>query len=99
MKKTFIIAVLMGLCVQGVLAQAHKLWYGRPAAHWLEALPVGNSHLGAMVYGGTDVEQIQINEETFWSGSPHNNNSTESLEHLQEVRQLIFDGKEQELTS
>ena len=63
MKKTFIIAVLMGLCVQGVLAQAHKLWYGRPAAHWLEALPVGNSHLGAMVYGGTDVEQIQINEE------------------------------------
>ena len=96
MKKTFIIAVLMGLCVQGVLAQAHKLWYGRPAAHWLEALPVGNSHLGAMVYGGTDVEQVQINEETFWSGSPHNNNSTESLEHLQEVRQLIFDGKEQE---
>lgn len=46
MKKTFIIAVLMGLCVQGVLAQAHKLWYGRPAAHWLKpksVLPLADS--------------------------------------------------------
>ena len=30
-------------------AQSHQLWYSRPAGHWLEALPVGNSHLGAMV--------------------------------------------------
>ena len=64
------------------MAQQHKLWYAQPATHWLEALPVGNSHLGAMIYGGTDTEEIQLNEETFWSGSPHNNNSTESLEYL-----------------
>ena len=72
------------------------LWYDRPASHWLEALPIGNSRMGAMVYGGTDREEIQLNEETFWSGGPHNNNSTTSLQHLQEVRQLIFDGKEKE---
>ena len=77
-------------------AQQHKLWYGQPATHWLEALPVGNSTLGAMVYGGTDTEEIQLNEETFWSGQPHNNNSTEARAHLQEVRSLIFAGKEQE---
>lgn len=77
-------------------AQEHKLWYSTPANTWLEALPVGNSHLGAMVYGGTMTEEIQLNEETFWSGSPHNNNSTEAKEHLQEVRNLIFQGKEQE---
>ncbi|WP_172276729.1 glycosyl hydrolase family 95 catalytic domain-containing protein [Xylanibacter muris] len=77
-------------------AQEHKLWYGVPAAHWLEALPVGNSHLGAMVYGGTDVEEIQLNEETFWSGSPYNNNSIDAKEHLQEVRNLIFEGNERE---
>ena len=77
-------------------AQQHKLWYDKPAAHWLEALPVGNSHLGAMVYGGTDSEEIQLNEETFWSGQPHNNNSPEAKEHLQEVRNLIFAGKEDE---
>lgn len=73
-----------------------RLWYAQPAAHWLEALPVGNSHMGAMVYGGTDVEEIQLNEETFWSGQPYSNNSTESQEYLSDVRSLIFQGKEGE---
>ena len=77
-------------------AQQYQLWYDRPASHWLEALPVGNSLLGAMVYGGTDVEEIQLNEETFWSGQPHNNNPKEALAHLPEVRSLIFQGKEGE---
>ena len=78
------------------MAQQHKLWYANPAKHWLEALPVGNSTLGAMVYGGTDVEEIQLNEETFWSGQPHDNNSKKSLAVLPEVRSLIFQGKEGE---
>jgi len=73
-----------------------RLWYDKPATHWLEALPLGNSHMGAMVFGGTDVEEIQLNEETFWSGGPHNNNSTTSIYHLNEVRDLIFNGKERE---
>ena len=77
-------------------AQDHRLWYNRPANHWLEALPIGNSQLGAMIYGGVATEEIQLNEETFWSGSPHNNNSPEAKAHLQEVRQLIFQGREQE---
>ena len=81
---------------QTVQAQQHKLWYSKPAAHWLEALPIGNSHLGAMVYGGTDVEEIQLNEETFWSGSPHDNNSAKSLAVLPEVRRLVFEGREGE---
>ena len=79
-------------------AQPHRLWYSQPATHWLEALPIGNSHLGAMVYGGTDIEEIQLNEETFWSGQPYDNNSHESLEKLPEVRRLIFEGKEMEAT-
>ena len=89
----------MVACAMGVLtatAQQHTLWYSKPAAHWLEALPIGNSQLGAMIYGGVETEEIQVNEETFWSGSPYSNNSMESKEHLQEVRQLIFAGKEKE---
>ena len=78
-----------------VNAQQHKLWYNKPASHWLEALPIGNSHLGAMIYGGTDTEEIQLNEETFWSGSPHDNNSTEAKDYLQTVRDSIFAGKEE----
>ena len=77
-------------------AQDHRLWYNSPAIHWLQALPVGNSQLGAMIYGGIATEEIQVNEETFWSGSPHNNNSSEAKTHLQEVRQLIFQGREKE---
>ena len=96
MKKGFLTALL--LMVTGVVLQAqdHRLWYSKPAAHWLEALPVGNSKLGAMVYGGTEVETLQLNEETFWSGGPHENNSSESLEHLPEVQRLIFEGRERE---
>ena len=77
-------------------AQDHRLWYNQPATHWLRALPIGNSQLGAMIYGGVATEEIQLNEETFWSGSPHDNNSPEAKAHLQEVRQLIFQGREQE---
>ena len=79
-----------------LMAQNYTLWYNKPASRWLDALPIGNSHLGAMVYGGTDTEEIQLNEETFWSGSPHNNNSTESLQYLPTVRRLIFEGHEEE---
>ncbi len=88
----------MAVCLLALTAtaQEHKLWYDQPAKKWLKALPVGNSHLGAMVYGGVKEEEIQLNEETFWSGSPHNNNSPEAREHLQEVRDLTLMGREEE---
>lgn len=70
-----------------------KLWYNRPAKAWTEALPVGNSHLGAMVFGGTNSEELQLNEETFWAGGPHTNNSDKALGALSKIRQLIFDDK------
>ena len=93
MKRFFLLPLFLLFAIT-TMAQQHTLWYSQPAHHWLEALPIGNSHLGAMIYGGTDTEEIQLNEETFWSGSPHNNNSTESLVALDEVRRLIFQGKE-----
>lgn len=75
---------------------ANKLWYKEPASKWLEALPIGNGHMGAMIYGTCPEEEIQLNDGTFWSGSPHNNNSKKSLGRLDEVRDLIFQGKEEE---
>ena len=93
---TLFICVFTSITVN---AQQHKLWYSKPASHWLEALPIGNSHLGAMVYGGTDVEQIQLNEETFWSGSPHDNNNPNAKIAIKDVRKLIFAGKEEQADS
>lgn len=77
-------------------AQNMKLWYGTPARNWLEALPLGNSRLGAMVFGGTAWEELQLNEETFWAGGPYSNNNPKGLQVLPEIRRLIFEGKSQE---
>ena len=92
-----LMTILTCACIALVVnAQQHKLWYSKPATQWLEALPIGNSHLGAMVYGGTNTEQIQLNEETFWSGSPHHNNNPDAKTCIKDVRRLIFEGKEKE---
>ena len=74
-------------------AHRMKLWYSSPAEHWTDALPIGNSRLGAMLYGGIEQEEIQLNEETFWSGGPHHNNSDKAKDALPKIRELIFQNK------
>ena len=74
----------------------HILWYDAPASIWTEALPIGNSRLGAMIYGIPSSERLQLNEETIWAGRPNNNANPEALEYLPKVRQLVWDGKYKE---
>jgi alpha-L-fucosidase 2 len=66
-----------------------KLWYRRPASGWLEALPVGNGRLGAMVFGGVEEERITLNEDTLWSGEPYDTNDYDAVNHLDELRRLV----------
>ena len=73
-----------------------KLWYRQPAKQWVEALPIGNGRLGAMVFGDPWLEEIQLNENTVWGGQPHRNDNPEAKEALPKVRQLIFNGKLEE---
>jgi alpha-L-fucosidase 2 len=70
-----------------------SLWYQRPAARWVEALPVGNGRLGAMVFGGVGLERLQLNEDTLWAGGPYDPTNPEALEALPEARRLIFEGR------
>lgn len=70
-----------------------KLWYEQPARTWEEALPLGNGRLGAMVYGGVANETIQLNEDTFWAGGPHNNLNPAARTALPEIRRLIASGE------
>jgi len=70
-----------------------KLWYKRPAVKWTEALPVGNGRLGAMVFGKTDEERIQFNEETYWSGGPYSQTVKGGYEALAEIQKLVFEGE------
>jgi len=73
-----------------------RLLFDRPATEWTEALPVGNGTLGGMVFGGAAKEQIQFNEDTLWTGIPHDYSNARASEYLAEIRRLLFDGKQKE---
>ncbi|MBD8489448.1 glycoside hydrolase family 95 protein [Echinicola sp. CAU 1574] len=77
-----------------VVSDAHlRLWYDEPAEQWVEALPVGNGRLGAMVFGDPNKETIQLNENTLYAGQPYRNDKPKAKEALTEARKLIFEGK------
>lgn len=88
--KKFLVFTLLCCMVLSGYADNMKLWYGKPASSWWEALPVGNGFVGAMVFGGAAHEQLMLNEGTFWSGSPYSNNAVGAKAVLPEVRRLIF---------
>ncbi|MFI0898202.1 glycosyl hydrolase family 95 catalytic domain-containing protein [Streptomyces sp. NPDC020983] len=69
------------------------LWYDKPAGEWLEALPLGNGRLGAMVFGGVDTEQFQLNEDTLWAGGPYEPANPQGLANLPEIRRRVFAGE------
>lgn len=72
---------------------APRLWYAQPAAKWTIALPVGNGRLGAMVFGGVTDERIQFNEDSLWTGHPHDYANPDARQYLAPIRQLIAEGK------
>jgi alpha-L-fucosidase 2 len=86
--------VLPGLAAAIPLEAASdlRLWYRRPAMEWVEALPVGSGRLGAMVFGGTAVEQLQLNENTLWGGGPYDPVNPQAAGALPEIRRLIDAG-------
>jgi alpha-L-fucosidase 2 len=66
-----------------------SLWYDKPAAQWVDALPIGNGRLGAMVFGGGSdgspaKEILQLNEDTLWSGKPRDGNNRDAKKYLAE---------------
>ena len=81
------------------VGESLRLWYERPAEKWTEALPVGNGRLGAMIFGRTDRERLQINEDTVWAGSPHDYSHPGAAKYLPEIRRLLLEGKQQEATA
>jgi alpha-L-fucosidase 2 len=68
------------------------LWYDKPAQHWLEALPIGNGRLGAMIFGDPAVEHLQLNEDTLWSGHPRDWDNPTAPQYLPQVRQAVMSG-------
>lgn len=101
MKRTILSAAFLAMTLATLQAapatdNSHILWYDEPAATWTEALPIGNSRLGAMIFGSPMSDRLQLNEETIWAGRPNNNANPEALEYLPKVRQLVWEGKYKE---
>ncbi len=97
----FRFAVLLACTVAGQAApeppsEPLSLWFTTPAREWLEALPVGNGRLGAMVYGGAGLERIQFNEHTVWSGEPHDYSHPGGADYLKPIRELLLAGRQRE---
>ena len=93
------IILTCGLFLASAIATAQnnsslKLWYKQPANEWVEALPIGNGRLGAMVYGDPRKERLQLNENTVWAGQPNRNDNPDAKEA--EVRKLNVEGKYKE---
>lgn len=82
--------LLFELNVQAQINSLLRLWYNQPAKQWVEALPVGNGRLGAMVFGNPSQERIQLNENTVWAGQPHRNDNPDAKKALPKIRQMIF---------
>ncbi len=88
----FIVVVLLTTFLSN--AEEQKLWYLQPADDWNEALPIGNGRMGAMIYGGVEEETIQFNEETLWTGQPHDYAKEGAYKSLDEIRNLLWQGKQ-----
>ncbi len=86
-------ALLLLLSQTFTQAQESKLWYTKPAANWNEALPIGNGRTAAMVFGGVETEQLQLNEETIYAGSRRDRVNPAAKVAIPEVRRLLMAGK------
>jgi len=67
-----------------------KWLYDKPASDWSEADPLGNGHMGAMVYGGIFSEQIDLSELTFFSGakSMEKDNQEDAAKAFDQMRRM-----------
>jgi len=92
MKRFLLLALSPCLLAQSPLT----LWYRQPANLWVEALPVGNGRMGAMVFGNPSLERIQFNENTVWTGGPHDYTHHRAYQHLAEIRELLWAGQQKE---
>jgi alpha-L-fucosidase 2 len=98
MKTLTVVALAMFLAAAAAVAQQSPLtlWFNQPAVLWTDALPVGNGHLGAMVFGGATHERIQFNEQTVWTGEPHDYAHKGAAQSLARIRELLWAGKQKE---
>jgi alpha-L-fucosidase 2 len=78
-----------------------RLWFTSPAGQWVDALPLGNGRLGAMVYGARNGnrlgDEIALNEGTLWSGYPRTDNDPDGTSILPKIRAAVLEKQDYHL--
>jgi len=93
-KLTGILFISLYLVIGTKSAHSQQFWYNKPASNWLEALPVGNGKMGAMVFSHPQKERIQLNNDSLWPGGPEwADNNKGNPEDLAKIRKLLREGK------
>jgi len=93
------LSLIFSIVTISPLVAAEKDWalsYQTPAKKWVEALPIGNGHLGAMVFGGIEQERLQCNEHTVWNGRPRSYAHPGAAKSLPAIRALLAEGKQKD---
>ncbi|MDR1629093.1 MAG: glycoside hydrolase family 95 protein [Oscillospiraceae bacterium] len=72
---------------------ANLLRYHSGAKKWVEALPLGNGKIGAMVWGKTNKEIISLNYDELWTGYPRDYNDRDRSPVFREARRLALENK------
>ncbi len=94
------LAIFLLSCIKEKTEYDVVLWYDKPATDWYEALPIGNGTLGAMVFGGIKTEQLQLNENTLYSGEPGQRHvKIDVTKNLEKVKTLIKSGDLEQVNS
>lgn len=91
MKKLLLVLLCTITFLDSFAQKDLTLWYNKSSKAWTDALPLGNGRLGAMVYGVPQCDTIQINEDTFWSGSPYQNTNPNAKNSLKKIQKYVED--------
>jgi len=102
LKKTTMLTLLIccflvgSSCQDSLADHVFVLWYDQPASQWTEALPLGNGRLGTMFFGDPGKEHLQFNEDTLWTGEPHEYHNEGAANALPQIRRLLSEGHQKE---
>lgn len=70
----------------------NNISFDKPSSVWEEAFPIGNGRLGAMIYGTTATEVLQLNDDSIWYGGPRDRINPSAISNLPLIREAINNG-------
>lgn len=91
------VLLFTGLLALSISASAQEpdvcLRFKTPAAHYQEALPLGNGRIGALISGHPWNDKITLNEISLWSGGVQDADNDTAYRVLPRIQQLLLEGR------